>query len=240
MTLTRREKILITVGAVLISATAYVLYFLIPTINNSAAASARLIQAQSRASQLNYMAEQAAKLEEEIKALDSQLDAKSDTLPMGISHARMLLYLKELTDGKADFLEITMQPEPRPEGNFLLQNVTLEFRVNYSEYIAILSSLKENKLYNRASFVQALYAPEATQTPEPTQTPVADVTAGATQAPAAETPAPEATARPIGDNVLKVHIELDFYVLAPEDGEQVKEPVEATNKDKTGDLFPKD
>lgn len=240
MTLTRREKIIIAVGAVLISATAYVLYFLIPTINNSAAAGARLIQAEGRASQLNYMAEQAKKLEEEINTLDSQLNAKSDTLPKGISHARMLLYLKELTDGKADFLTISMQPQPRPEGSFLLQDVTLEFRVNYEEYIAILSSLKENKLYNRATFVQARYAPVQTQTPEPTQTPEAGTTASASQTPAAATPTPEPTARPVGDNVLQVHIELSFYVLAPEDGEQAKEPMEATNKDKVTDLFPKD
>lgn len=240
MTLTRREKIIIAVGAVLISATAYVLYFLIPTINNSAAAGARLIQAQGRASQLNYMAEQAKKLEEEIKTLDSQLDARSDTLPKGISHAKMLLYLKDLTDGKAEALSISIKPELVPEGSFLLQDVTLEFRSNYAEYIAILSGLKENKLYNRATFVQAQYSPVETQTPEPTQTPEADATAGVTPASTVGTPAPAATARPVDDNVLQVHIELSFYVLAPENGEQVKEPMEATNKDRTSDLFPKD
>lgn len=259
MTLTRREKIMITVGAVVISLTGYIFYFLIPNTNGIVEAGARLKSAQSRATQLNFMAAQADKLEQEIQELDSQLDSQAATLPTGVSHAEILLYLKELTQGQAEELEINMPSLPMQEGHFQVQAVTLDFRASYEDYISILSRLKENKRFNRATFVEAVYAPVTTEEPLPTETPavasptatasstsgVSSAATGTAQVTEAPTPAATATATPmpvvvVDDNVLKVHIELSFYALPPGDAGQAKDPVGPTVGQRADSLFPEE
>lgn len=250
---------MIIAGIVIVSLTAYIFYFLMPNLSNTATAGLKLIEAQSKVSQLNYMAEQAKQLEEEIKALDSQLETSTSSLPTGVNDARILLYLKELTDGHADGLQINISAQPQTQGNFLLQSVVLDFHASYDDYIQILTDLKENKLYSRATYVQASYEPVATATPEAAATATPDATAspeasaspspGASAAASASAAAPTATPTAsatespepttiIDDKVLNVHIELNFYCLVPENGVTAAEPLEPITGTRSGSLFP--
>lgn len=220
MTLTRRERILIIFGLVLISAVVYVFYFLIPFFNGTGDAMRKISEAQAQIALLNSKVKMSGDLKSEIATLQEQLKGSDASMPEGIDHARILLYLKEVTDSRAADVSVAMPEEPALSGSFQTQAVNLDFRSDYTGFEKIVAALKENKLYNRVTFLNAEYTPAESQT-------------------GADTAGTPAQATPPDKNVLKVHIELCFYALQPAEGAAPAPPLEPSATQRTADLFPK-
>lgn len=224
MTLSRREKIMIIGGLILVSLTAYIFYFFMPYQSGISDATKRLNGAKSQIGLLNTKKTMSAQLKNEIASLSDELKGSGSAIPTGVDHASILLYLQGLTDGRAEKVAIAIPKEPELQNGFLLQAVTVDFQTSYSEMLQIIGGLKENKLYNRVTFINAAYTPPAAQD-----------TANGTTVPEA-TEAPSLTA---GSNVINVHIELNFYALPPTAGQQPAEPLPPSNGDRESSLFPK-
>ena len=100
MTLTRRERIMIIAGLIVVTLAAYIFYFIVPYANNSSEAVKRYGEAQAQLSLLKTKQTMAAQLQGEIDDLNGKLKSEGSAVPTGVDHARILLYLKKITDGK--------------------------------------------------------------------------------------------------------------------------------------------
>lgn len=225
MTLTRREKILIITGLIVVSLAAYAMYFLIPFFNNTNDANTRTITAQGELNTLNGKLAMSKLVKDEIASLNSQLKSQGTAIPSGIDHARILLYLKELTDGKATGVNIQVSGDTAIENRFLLQPVTVDFQTTYPMLTKILENLKKNGLYNQVTFLKVDYVP-ATEM---------GIAPAATTEPA-DSAYPVQTAA--DKNILAVHLEMSFYALQPSDSEQPQPVLTPASTDRNTSLFP--
>jgi hypothetical protein len=219
MTLTRRERVLIIVGLIVVTAALYLVYFLLPNIKDYNDATARLSAAQSQLNQLHYQAASVQKLDGDISELNEKLRTQWACVPVGMDHARILLYLKELTDNRAKGVTVTAPDPAEAAGSFLRQPFTVEFKTSYANLLLILGDLKKNELYNRVKLMKADYQPE-------------DVTA----ADNADAPAFLRT----GSYIIDVHLEMSFLSLAPAGGEVPAPAMTPTNTQRRESLMPKD
>ena len=243
MTLTRREKILIAAGLIVVTAVLYILYFWIPYTRNMAAARTRLSQSQTQLSELNLKSASAAKLGDQIRDLNGQLQTDWASVPTGLDHARILLYLKQLTDGKAEATGFAAPNAAETEGPFAKQLFTADFNTTYGDLLAILGDLKKGELYCRVTLVKAEYkaSPTVAESSVPEATPGASPsgTAGETSEPA-DTPAlPAPTPSPTADpNDITVHMELVFYALQPDESASPAPAMTPTNTQRADPLMP--
>ena len=228
MKLSRREKVLVVAGSIIVIVVLYLLYFLVPYLNNMNDANKKLSGAQAQLNTLNIEAAGAAQLDDIIKNSNNTLKTKWSSIPVGINHARILLYLKELTDGKAENVSVAVPQPIQAEGSFQTQLFTLDFNTSYPELLLILDNLKKNALYNRVTLLKVEYTPSVTEnaTPAPGET----GQAAATQAP---TPIPTADI-----NVITVHMEFAFYALLPYGSELPAPAMTPTNTDRNNGLMP--
>ncbi len=66
-------------------------------------------------------------------------------MPTGIDHARILLYLKQLTDGRAESVGVTVPETAKTDGSFLLQTFTLDCRTSYRNLLGMLDELEKGR-----------------------------------------------------------------------------------------------
>jgi hypothetical protein len=224
MTLTRREKFLIIFGLILVSVALYVFYFIIPYLKDTSDTMARYASAQSQLNVLNAKASGVKKVNAEIAELENSLKSRGATIPDGLDHARILLYLEKLTLGKAENVTVVVTGESSVENGLLTQHVTVEFNSTWTAMQEILEELKTNALYNRVTFLSADYVPQSL--------PVAPQATGESDTPAA-TATPQANA-----NVITAHVELLFFAFQPEDGKPMEPPLTPANTGRTNSLFP--
>jgi hypothetical protein len=216
-TLTRRERIFIIVGLILITAVLYLVYFLLPSLNRFGEDGRRLLEAQSQLGTLRYQAAGVQKLDGEIGELNEQLGTQWACVPVGIDHARILLYLKELTDGRAENVGIAAPNPAEPDGSFLRQTFTVDFQTSYANLLSILGDLKKNGLYSRVTLMTADYRPEEA---------------------AAAGGADEPIFSKKSNYVIAVHLELSFLSLAPSGGEEPAPAMTPTNAQRHESLMP--
>lgn len=219
MTLTRRERIMVVAGAVIVTLTAYIFYFLIPYINDTGDAARRYSEARSQLNLLKTKQAMSTQLQEEIDNLNGQLKGAGASVPDGIDHARILLYLKKITTGRAESLSVSMPNDPEIINRFLVQGVALDFNTTYPELLGIVADLKKNELYSRVSYLDVGYA----------------------QAEATAQPGVEASTEPAGPpdvNVLKVHLELSFFAMQPEGGKPATQPEAPSATQRSSSLMP--
>lgn len=221
MSLTRREKILIIVGSIVITLALYLVYFLVPFLHKSSDVDKQLSDAQSQVSTLDAKIAGAASLEKQISQLNEQIKTQWSSVPTGMDHARILLYLKQLTDGRSENVMINVPEAVQADGAFLTQTFTLDFNTTYPQFVDILADLKINELFNKVKLIKADY-----------QIPVVAVenTPGST-ASAQPTPTPD-------KNVIDVHIEFAFYALPPTAGESPQPAMTPTVTARSKDLMP--
>lgn len=222
MTLTRREKILIIVGSIIVVVALYLTYFLFPCLNSFNSANRKLSDYQAQLNTLNVKAAGDTQLQTQIDDLNNQLKTEWSSVPVGMDHARILLYLKKLTDGRSDNVVINVPTPMKTDGPFLTQALTIEFNTTYADLRAILSDLKRNQLYSKIMLVKADYVPQDS---------------GAAPA-SEETAVPQATLTPEVKNVISVHIELSFYALRPAGNEQPQPAMTPTNTERVNSLMP--
>jgi hypothetical protein len=222
MTLTKREKILIVVGLIVVILAMYFVYFWIPYTKNKTDANAKLTANITELNSLNLKSASTAKLEKQIEQLKNQIKTDWSSVPTDIDDARILLYLKKLTNSRAVSVNISVTDDVKAEGPFLLQTFKVDFSTTYSNLLAILGDLKKNELYNRVSYLQTNYQPSSlAETDQP-------------QATSAH-PAPAATANP---NVITVHIEFSFIALQPDPGVSPEPAMTPTVTARSNSLMP--
>jgi hypothetical protein len=224
MTLTRREKILIVGGLIVVTVVMYLLYFLMPYLNNMTDAKKKLNDAQTQLSMLNNQSTMSAQLESQIADFENQLKTDWSSIPAGIDHARILLYLKGITDARAENVSIAVPGAVAAAGPFMTQTFTLDFKTTYQDLLHILGVIKKNELYSRIALMKAEYHPPPT---EPT---------------AITEPAPAADATPAAavedKNVIAVPIEFVFYAPPPAEGVQPEPVMPPTNTQRATPLMP--
>lgn len=209
MTLTRRERLFVIVGLVVVTAALYLVYFLLPYIQDTNDAAARLGSAQTQLSTLRFEAAGVQKLDGEIAELNEKLSTQWACVPTGVDHARILLYLKKLTDGRAEGVGIAAPNPVEADGSFLRQTLAVEFNTSYGNLLSILGDLKRNELYNRVALMTADYRPEGAE-----------------------------AAGESGDYVIAVHLELSFVALAPAEGEEPAPAMAPTSRQRQESLMP--
>jgi hypothetical protein len=218
---------MIVAGLIIVAVALYLVYFLIPYFNDSNEADKKLMDAQTQLSALNARALGASKLNGEIEELNGQLREQWSSVPTGIDHARILLYLKQLTDGRAESVAVTAPETAKPDGSFLLQTFTLDCRTSYRNLLGMLDDLKKGELYNRVTLLRADYRSNG-ETENATPAP------GETEPVATPTPAPKHNS----DYVISVHMEFSFVALQPADGEMPEPAMTPTNKQRSDSLMP--
>ena len=230
MTLTKREKFLIVFGLIVVTVAVYVMYFLMPYLQNTSDAKQRLTSAQSRLNVLNMQASKIGSMKDSIAELESNLKEKGATVATGIDHAKILLYLENLVKGRAKGISIQAPADQEQAGKFQTQHIAIDFHTSWKEYVAIMDDLKNNELYNQVAYIQAEY-----RKPESQQAPVTTSPESTTPADATATPAPAA----LPDNqVIYVHLELVFYAFELPEGQQLEPPLTPTEADRKLTLFP--
>lgn len=232
MTLTRREKIMIVAGLIIVALASYIFYFFIPYMNNTNDAIKRFGDTQTQLNLLKTKQTLSVQLKSEIDDLTNQLKNEGSAVPAGVDDARILLYLKKITDGRVEKLVINVPKDPELTNRFLVQGVTVKFNTTYQEYLTIIGDLKKNELFSRVSFLQVTYSTNATAGAEQplggTGNPGEPVSPEATQAPLA----------PDDKNVLSVQLELNFYAVQPSDGNTVAQPLAPITASRSSSLMP--
>ncbi len=229
MTLTKREKFLIVFGLIIVTVAVYVMYFLVPYLQNTSDTKQRLASAQSRLNVLNMQAINIENIKGDITTLEENLKEKGATVSTGIDHAKILLYLEDLIKGRAQEVSILAPADQATQAEkFETRQITMEFRTTWKNYVAIMDDLKKNDLYNQVAYIQTEYrkanagAAPLTASPDTTQTAT-----------------PEATLMPADDeNVIHVHLELVFYAFKLPEGQQLEQPLTPTEADRKLTLFP--
>lgn len=223
MTLSKREKFLIVFGLIVVTVAVYVMYFLMPYLQNTSDTQQRLASAQSRLNVLNMEAANLGSIKDTIAELDGSLKEKGATVSTGIDHAKILIYLENLISSRAKGVSIMAPADQAQTGKFNTQHITIEFRTTWKNYVAIMDDLKKNELCSQVAYVQAEYRKPESQ-----------------GAPTASPDLPEtAAAAPITDkNVIAVHLELVFYAFELPEGQQLEPPLPPTKADRLLTLFP--
>jgi len=223
---------MIAVGFIVVILAAYIFYFIIPYISSTAAATKMYNDAQSQLNLLKTKQTMSVQLKGEIDDLNNQLKSDGAAVPTGIDHARILLYLKKITDGRTENLTINVPKDPDLTNRFLVQGVTLDFQTTYPEFLSIIGDLKKNELFSRVSYLKINYSPKDDVVPKQPD----DGNTGSGQ-----TISPQDTPTPItvpDKNVFVVHIELNFYAMQPSDSNTVSQPIAPTTTARTNILMP--
>lgn len=225
MTLTRREKFLIVFGLSAVLIAAYVFYFFIPYQQKSSDARTKYATTQSQIGILNAKAAGIETLKKEIASIEDGLTNQSASIPSGIDHARILLYLEKLTKGRSSDLKITATGETKIVDRFLTQLVTVEFSTTWPQLQKLLDDVKSNELYNRVAYLGIKYEPKQEMPPSE-----ADATAENNANP---------TVKPVTDpNMISVHMEMLYYAFQPEEGKSPEPPLPPNAADRRNSLFP--
>jgi hypothetical protein len=234
MTLTHRERLMIIIGLIVVALVAYIFYFVIPYVNNTGDATKRYAEAQSRLNLLKTEQTMAVQLRGEIGDLNSQLRGQGNAVPAGVDHAKILLYLKKITDGRTENLSINLPKDPELTNRFLVQGVTLKFSTTYADFLKIIDDLKKNELYSRVTYLNISYISKEQSGTE--QQGSGTVGPDGTSSPEDMTPP---TPRQTADkNVLDVQIELNFFAVQPTEGNPAVQPLAPISTARANALMP--
>ncbi len=227
MTLSKREKYLLIFGGLFVAIVLYAVYFLLPWVQRQQLSQQALQDAKQQAQIHEFQAQAQSKVQTELESLNAELASETATVPTGMDSARMLLYLNELFDSNASDVQYTFDAEEKSNGSVLYQTVAVDFVATEANLNKILTTLAEEKLYNKVQVFQTTYRTDlGAEEAEQIQT-------GGKEA--MDKPAATATVEP-----LKVHLETYFIALPAAEGQTAEPALTPGSETRDGELFPTD
>lgn len=149
MKISKRETILIVSIIFLISAAAYYIYFLTPTIEEIDDLAIAIEQKQLKILSMQTAIDQIDNVKNEIAELEAELEKQSENIPRGISQPIQLVSVSNIMNSKCDYLIIGFNPGAEEYENYQKNIVDMSFATTYEELLLILEEFKALSMTNQ-------------------------------------------------------------------------------------------
>ncbi len=149
MKISKKETIFIVLILFLISAAAYYVYFLTPTLEDIDNLNIAIEQKQFKILSMQTAIDQIDSIKNEIAVLEAELEKQAENIPSGISQPLQLVAITNILNGKSDKLVISFNQSSNDYENYQKNTVDLSFSTTYENLLLILEDFDNLSMTNQ-------------------------------------------------------------------------------------------
>ncbi len=149
MNLSKNQKIVIVLVLFLISAAAYYMYFLSPTLDEIDNLKMSIEQKNYKIQSMKTAIDQIDNVKNEIAVLEAELEEQSENIPEGISLPLQLVSITNIMNSKSDTVVIAFAQTSQEYENYQKNVVDLSFSTTYENLLLILEDFKNLAMKNQ-------------------------------------------------------------------------------------------
>ena len=149
MKISKKETILIVAILFVISAAAYYVYFLTPTLEDIDNLSIAIEQKQFKILSMQTAIDQIDNIKNEIAVLEAELEKQAENIPSGVSQPLQLVAVTNILNGKSDNLVISFNQSGNTYDNYQKNIVDLSFSTTYENLLLIFEDFDNLSMMNQ-------------------------------------------------------------------------------------------
>ena len=149
MKISKKETILIVAILFVISAAAYYVYFLTPTLEDIDNLSIAIEQKQFKILSMQTAIDQIDNIKNEIAVLEAELEKQAENIPSGVSQPLQLVAVTNILNGKSDNLVISFNQRGNTYDNYQKNIVDLSFSTTYENLLLIFEDFDNLSMMNQ-------------------------------------------------------------------------------------------